>query len=169
MERYKRLYEEDIKTKSFNWLSKFLLTSKTEFPSNDIIRFFQNFPNNVHKIYRGIGLIYSRIAKENIVEINNLQIGDQLPLYITRPTGISSYTKRLPLAKIYSEGKKSIVVEATPSNNKILLDLEVFAKYLRKKGETFFDKEDLDYMTRDKEVIILEPIKSYIVYMKGKI
>ena len=139
-------------------------------PSKDIIQFFQVYPQKVNSIYRGIGLISSRIDQSKINEINMLQIGDKLPEYLLRQTGVSSYTKKLQLAKKYSEGRKSIIVEANNINDKhILLDLEIFAKELIKNNETFFDKEDLDYMIKDKEVIIIEPIDCFIIDIKGKL
>lgn len=170
MERYKRYFEEDIKLETFEWLQKFILTSRTNAPSENIIKFLQKYPTKVNILYRGIGLIPSRIDKSKIDEINFLKIGDRLPQYLTRQSGVSSYTKKLQLAKKYSEGRKSIIVEASNIDNKhIVLDLEIFAKECIKNNETFFDKEDLNYMIRDKEVIILEPIDAFIIDIKGKL
>lgn len=171
MERYKRFFaESDIKVEAFEWLQEFMLTSKVQMPSKDILLFLQSYPQKIDKIYRGIGLISSRVDKSKINEINSLTIHDKLPQYLTRSSGISSYTKKLQLAKKYSEGRKSIIVEANNINNKhIVLDLEIFAKECIKTNETFFDKEDLNYMIRDKEVIILEPIETFIIDIKGRL
>jgi hypothetical protein len=171
MERYKRFFaESDIKVEAFEWVQKFTLTSKTEAPPKDIINYLQTYPKKIDIIYRGIGLVYSRIDHSKIDELNSLKIGDNLPQYLTRQTGVSSYTKKLPLAKKYSEGQKSIIVEAKNINTKnIILDLEIFAKECIKTNETFFDKEDLNYMIRDKEVIILEPIETFIIDIKGRL
>jgi hypothetical protein len=170
MKRYKRFFEGDAKLESFEWLQKFILTSRTGIPLKEIIHYLQTYSKKVDFLYRGIGLISSRIDHSKIDEINSLKIGDRLPQYLMRQSGVSSYTKKLQIAKKYSEGKKSIIVEANNIDSKqIILDLEIFAKECIKNNETFFDKEDLNYMIRDKEVIILEPIETFIIDIKGKL
>jgi hypothetical protein len=170
--RYKRIFEieNNIKEDSFQWLNLFMLTSKVEKPNQNIINFLKNYPQKINTIYRGMYLMRDRVSKEKHEELNNLKIGDKIPNYLIRPSGISSYTKKLSLAKKYSkDGHMNIIIEAKPNKDSIILDLETFAKQLKKENETYFDEEDLKYMLRDKEVIILEPIEATLIEKSGKL
>ena len=176
---YERKFKENnIENRAFDYISRITLSSRNADPSKNIISFLQQYSSKVKTVYRGIGLIRGHLKDNNLLdkidEINNLNEGDILPDYLIRNTGkgsklISSYTKKLGLAKKYSEGAKSIVVEITPSKSQILLDLDTFAKIQKKKDQTFFDEEDLKYMILDKEVLVIEPVKAKIVFVKGKL
>lgn len=168
MKRYKRLFSESLQEDAFEWIQSITLTSRTNKPSSSIINYLKKFPIDKKPLYRGIGLVTQRIDKKYISEVNSLKEGDLLPDYLVRPTGIGSYTKKLSVAKTYSEGKLSIIVQ-TESYNRILVDLEFFAKQLKKENNLFFDKEDLLYMIKDKEVLMIEPTISKIISITGKL
>lgn len=165
----KEAKQENIEKEAFKWIMGAIMTSNTSKPSLDIIKFLSKYPIDDGKpVYRGIGLVRQRLDREKIIEINNLKIGDYLPSYLSRNSEFSSYTKKLFVAKKYSEGRKSIVVESIIDKKNTIIDLEFFAKILR-TSNNIFDKEDLEYMRKDKEVLMIEPVKSKIIYIKGNL
>ena len=161
-----------IENKSaLKWVSNFILSSKlSKIPSNEIIKYLRkSVKKKSYKLYRGIGIIKKRVPSNKIDEINNLKIGDELPDYLLRKSRVSSYTKNKSVARYYSEGKMSIIVQANVNSSDIIADLEVIPEIIKNEKQDILDEDDFDYMKSDKEVIIKEPIKSIIIDIKGRI
>lgn len=144
-------------------------TKLPEVSNEDLSLLKQSVEDNSYKLYRGLYLMKFRLDKGQQEIVNNLNVGDELPDFLKKDfvfNKYSSYTKKLSVAKQYAkEGNVTMIVEANVSKEDILCDLE-FMKNIVKSD--YFDKNDFAYFKKDKEVIVIEPIKAKIIEIKGK-
>lgn len=154
------------KSKAEEWVGDFITTSRlSDLPEEEVLNYLKTSVKGELKVYRGIGAIKQRFTVENWEKLDDLKVGDTVPTWLTRQSGVSSYTKKKSLAKKYAEGTIEIVVEADVPEGAIIADLEALGKALKKEGSSL-DIEDLKYMIADKEVIIQEPIKARIISIR---
>jgi hypothetical protein len=120
-------------------------------------------------LYRGIGVIESRLPLEYRKQVNALKVGDQLPEFLKKGAAydsFASYTKKKGVANSYAEGKVSIVVSADVPKSSTLVDLENYEK-LGDSGVASL-KDDHDYLKSEKEVLVDEQhVTPKIVSVKG--
>lgn len=159
MKRYIRLFEKDYKMSALNKL-RALTTSggKKGFSnfSKDELNWLSQTVKKDLKLYRGIGLIRSRIDTLKIDEIKQLKVGDPLPAFLYKEYNkFVSYSKKKSVAKYYSEGAIGIVVESLVNKDAVIVDLENLRNIIDFEQD-IFDEEDFDYFKIDKEVLIDE-------------
>jgi len=173
--KFQRYLTEEINIidKSLKIVRDMILSSKLT-PKKltpDVAKYLrQTVTEKKYKLYRGIGIIKNRVAKQNIEILNNLQVEDKIPEFLSRQVStISSYTKKKIIARRYSEGTIEIVVQAEIPSNKVLVDLENLEKLLKGSKQKILDSDDFKYFKTDKEVFVKEPIVAKIISIKGKI
>lgn len=152
------LVASNIKKEAEEFLERILMSSKNpKLPSKQAVYFLKQTAKTDLVLYRGIGLIPDRLSIEQKKVLNSLKEGDSLPEFLINT--VSHYTKKLPLAKKYSEGKMKIVVEAKVNKEDILCDLEHLP-------ELNILEEDWGYFKKDKEVLVLN-VKPIILSIEG--
>jgi len=124
--------------------------------------------------YRGHGLVKHKAARytnEEIETLNSLKPGDKAPDFLTakRKNEYPSYSKKRSVARAYSEGRLSIILEATIPAASVLVDLENLANVLGGTGQTILDQNDFDYFRTDKEILVKGPVAATIHSIKGNL
>jgi len=143
---------------------------------SDVVKFLKKTCKGSYKLYRGIGLISSRVPKEHRKFVNSLKVGDLLPEFLMKKSLSNkyvSYTKKKSVAREFSEGRKSIIIQSNVSCKNVLVDLERYPALINKwihglKKLDLYDPEDVSYFKNVKEVIVIEPVESIIISIKGK-
>ncbi len=116
-----------------------------------------------YKVYRGIGVINSRVTQEQMQQIKSLRPGDKVPDFLMKQGNpYASYSKSPSVAKRYSEGKIRLITQAEPSQSQIIVDTTNIPKVEGLRDE--FSQSDLDYFKSEREVIIEEPSGSVVYW-----
>jgi hypothetical protein len=126
--------------------------------------------NKEYELYRGIGVQRFRVPEQLRPEVDALKVGDPLPDFLKKhafSTPYASYTGSKTVANTYSEGQVSIVTRAVILPKDILVDLKNYDK-LGAVAQHHF-KDSRDYILKDKEVFVVEPVSATIIRIKGKI
>lgn len=132
----------------------------------EIKKFLKQSVTKDLKLYRGMGVIREKVSREDREILNNLKVGDRTPTSLSKSSNnFASWTKKKSVARSYSEGTLSLILGAKVPKDKIIVDLEKLIPFVQ--GTDLED--DFQYYKDDKEVFVLEPIKSKIVFVKGKL
>lgn len=170
------IQNESVVNSSLKKIHRLILSSSNSGLSfsNDELNFLNQTVDGRLTLYRGIGLIYSRVSTEDRKIVNKVQVGDETPEFLLgslHDHGIMPYTKSLTVAKHYMEGEVSIVIETTVEKNNVVCDLSNLEKLIKKLGinQSIFDTNDFAYMKREKEVLVrnAKTLPSKIAIKKG--
>jgi len=157
---------------ALEFVSSFILSGGRHKPSDlskKALELLKSFvTKNSYKLYRGYYLIRNRLGKDVIDKAMQLKVGDEFPDYLQGTKGlIKPYTKKKSVARSYAkEGDVNIVTEAKVNKGSIIADLESLIPFIKDIKQDIVDKDDLDYFKSDKEVLVVQPIKSKIVFIK---
>jgi hypothetical protein len=166
--------KEDVSSSSAAKVKQLITTGG---PSNKGLSFSDDEKAELQKtvlkdkqtLYRGIGVLESRIPSAYRAQVNALKVGDSLPDFLKKGAAydsFASYTKKKSVANSYAEGKVSIVVSAEVPKSSTLVDLEHYDK-LGDNGVASL-KDDHDYLKSEKEVLVDEQhVTPKIVSIKG--
>lgn len=111
-----------------------------------------------YKLYRGMRLMRFRVDDAVKDELNNLQVGDKVPDYLTKSgNDFTSFTAKDKVANRYAkEADMSLVMETQVPGSRVLADLRNLKKVLKKEGieQDLFDEEDFKYFNSEAEIIV---------------
>ena len=117
-----------------------------------------------YELYRGVGLVKGRY---DISKARSFSEGDKAPEDLHKVgNNFVSYTTKLPVAKRYSQGKVSVVLRATADAMHVLVDTRNLAKLLKGLKQDIFSDDDFAYFKSEAEIIVEEPVDSYILSVK---
>lgn len=122
----------------------------------------QTVAKDSYKLYRGIGLIRSRY---DLDKAKKLRVGETVPDDLMKKgNNYASYTSKKSVARYYSEGKISLMTEATVAKNSIIVDTRNLHKL--PDASKYFDSSDFEYFKDEAEVIVQEPISAVVSSIK---
>jgi len=149
-------------------LSSKLIKPTETLPSETREFLHRSVEDKPYKLYRGLGIVRGRVDPD---VVNSLKAGDNVPSELLGKVGISvPYTKSKGVARYYSEGTVSIVIEATVPPQSVLADLENLPELFRNTGQDVLDELDFEYFREDKEVLVDGPVGSAkILSIKGRL
>lgn len=156
-------------TKSIDLDSLKLLKADKEFLSTTV-------DQHEYNLFRGMGLFEDYFSSKKMKIINNLHVGDDLPLFLLRKNKkggakikYASYTHSKANANRYCGGRVSIITQATVPIESVIVDVAEIQKTFKElKLSDYFTKEDLEYYKKEREVIIDESnITPKIIYKSG--
>ena len=117
-----------------------------------------------YDLYRGVGLIRERY---DLSTAKKFQEGDKAPSDLSKSgNNLASYTTKSGVAKRYSQGKISVVLRAKVDSKNVLVDTRNLSKLLKGMKQNIFSDDDFDYFKSEAEIIVEEPIESYIFSVK---
>jgi hypothetical protein len=125
--------------------------------------------DNIYHVFRGLYIMKFRTTKEQYDILKNLNHGDYAPEFLRKSgNDFSSASKSLSIANQYAkEGHINIILESKVSKENVLVDTENLYDVLNKHGSlNIFDRDDYIYFKKEKEVILIEPIKFMIYSIK---
>jgi hypothetical protein len=157
------------KTEALEFLNRFILSggsySEKDISKKALAWLGQNNKSK-YTLYRGLYLIRKRVKKIYWKELNSLEVGDSFPKKFLS-SYIKPYTTKLTAARYYAkEGDLNFILKAQVFD--VICDTFRLIPLL--KNQDILDEGDIEYFKKDREVLVLEPIQSAIVYYKkGKL
>jgi hypothetical protein len=140
--------------------------------SDEEIQFLKGtVDDKTYKLYRGMGIIKARVDRENRKHINSLKPGDEVPDYLSKQDNpYASYTKKVSVARAYSEGQIKLIIEAKVQPDRVIADLANLGKFLDGIGHgDLLSSWDREYFKDEKEVLVMEPVAGTIRNISGRV
>lgn len=133
--------------------------------SEEAISFLQQTVDDTeYTLYRGVGLVKGRY---DIDKAKRLKVGDDVPQDLLNVNIASSYSAKPGVAKRYSSGKVSLVMEATVPKTGVLVDTRNIKRVLQAYGlSNLFDADDYKYFQSEAEVIVMHPASARVYSVK---
>lgn len=156
------LLDETFKLIALSKISDVITTSShtIQFSNRELDWLRQTVKKPSMKLYRGIGLVQQRMDKSQMMQVNKLQPGDIPPKFLLEnihSSDIINCTKSISVAKYYSEGQVSIILELNVPSIAVAADLSYLPELVAREQlvQDFLDEDDFEYMIKDKEVLIM--------------